>query len=80
MSPHLERRTAEGKWVELKGTKHNHDPKNKSRKAKLAHGIMEDTDDVREVADSAGAVCDVGKPKKKHNAIEYKYHSTVGTV
>ena len=80
MSPHLERQDAEGNWIELVGTKHNHDPKNKSRKAQLAHGIMADTDGVREVVDSAGAVCNVGKPKRKHNASEYKYHSPVGTV
>jgi hypothetical protein len=65
MSPHLERQDSEGNWIELAGTKHNHDPKNKSKRAQLAHGIMADTGGVREVADQAGDVCFKEKPKKR---------------
>jgi hypothetical protein len=80
MSPHLERLSNDGKWIELPETKHNHDPKSKSKRAQLAHGIMADTDGVREVADSAGVVCNVGKPKRRPRTNTYEYHSPIRTI
>lgn len=47
-----------GNWIEVPGTKHNHDPENKTKIGQLAHGLIEDGGgQYREVSDSAGEVC-----------------------
>lgn len=61
---HLERLTVDGKWIEVEGTKHNHDPKSKSKTGKLAHGMMIDLEgQTKEVEDSAGKTCFESKPR-----------------
>ena len=57
MSPHLERRDNEGNWQKLPKTKHNRDPKNRTWWGQWVHGILEDTEGVREVGDSQGKPC-----------------------
>ena len=64
--PHLERETPEGDWLELEGTSHRQCSAKKKPSLDVVkiHGILEDTEGVREVADALGDVC-LKPPREK---------------